>query len=591
MDKEAQAPRRSRRKAAVDAIPTTPDPIEIAMIAAASGKPLPNAARDVLVKHARLIDCQAELAKAQCSELKLRRVGEGVRAVLWGTLAVAALAIIGVIAAVVIRASRSDALIVQSFRVPPRLEAQGLKGEVIATQVLDKLAEMQGLTSSVRAASTYANNWEDELKIDIPNTGTSTDQVWKLLRAWLGEETRISGEVIEKDGGLALTVRVGSSPGQRFQSVGTDLDALITKGAELVYRQTQPYRYAMYLGDNGPEVERLPVLRQLTVHASPVERKWAYSGLSYDANTRGDFAGSVKMAARALAIDPVMIPALANGSQARQLLGHDQLALDMRIRLGKASIDTDEYEPVVAASGHCGTKFDVADALRDPRMADEAAACLEGSNALDVGSPALARAGAAFLRHDPALGTKFGTLATAAFPAALTERYKSQVRLFAEMERGASPALVTALEDFRKHAVLPASAGSFATYVNAAAPVQDWPTEAEVLLKLGRRDEAQALIARTPLDCYDCVRVRGLAAQAAGDAAAAQRWFAEAGAPRAPPPRGVRRLGPFPCPAPPLSSRRSSLHRGRSACAELGGSAQILGRCARCRGEGRASQK
>ena len=43
---------------------------------------------------------------------------------------------------------------------------------------------------------------------------------------------------------------------------------------------------------------------------------------------------------------------------------------------------------------------------------------------------------------------------------------------------------------------------------------------------LGRHAQAQALIGRTPLDCYHCVRVRGLVARRDGDPAAAQRWFA-----------------------------------------------------------------
>src|SRR5215207_4908334 len=203
----AAKPAKARRKTVRGTVPDTPDPVDIAMAAAASGKPLPEAARSVLEKHARLIDCQARLTNAQCAELRLGKIGEGVRAALWAMLAILAFALLALIVAVVVRASRSDSLIVQSFRVPPALEAQGLTGEVVATQVLDKLADMQERTGSVRAASTYANNWEDELKIEIPNTGASTAEIWTLLRGWLGKETRISGEVIRMADGLALTAR------------------------------------------------------------------------------------------------------------------------------------------------------------------------------------------------------------------------------------------------------------------------------------------------------------------------------------------------------------------------------------------------
>jgi tetratricopeptide (TPR) repeat protein len=529
MTDQANAPRKARRRAApVGALPDTPDPIEIAMIAAASGKPLPGPALNVLEKHARLIDCQAELAKAQCSELKLRKVGEGVRAVLWGTLAIAAFGVIALIGAIFVRASGSDALIVQSFRVPPRLEARGLKGEVVATQVLDKLADMQGRTKSVRAASTYANNWDDELKIDIPNTGASTDQVWKLLRGWLGKETRISGEVIEIGDDLALTARVGSSPGQRFQSPSADFDGLITKGAELIYRQTQPYRYAVYLARTGREAEQSPIFHELTAHASPMERKWAYSGLSLNANSRGDFRASVKMAARALAIDPSMAPALANGAQAHQSLGHDQLALDMRLLSYKQKPDRAEYDPSIAATNRCDDLFAIAQLLREPRTFDDAAVCYETHEVLDVVTPAYARSGAAFLRHDPDRAETLAIKSLNSLPAPIAEYFKASMQLAVEMDKGASPALATALDNYRKVAVLPASAGSMAKVLNAAAPTSDWPGQAEVLLMLGSATEAQALIGRTPLDCYNCVRVRGLTAQAMRDPSAAQRWFTEA---------------------------------------------------------------
>src|SRR5215207_5619191 len=193
----AAKPAKARRKTVRGTVPDTPDPVDIAMAAAASGKPLPEAARSVLEKHARLIDCQARLTNAQCAELRLRKIGEGVRAALWAILAILAFALLALIVAVIVRAARSDALVVQSFEVPAALQARGLTSKVVAIKVLDRLATMQEQTQSIRAASTYANNWENDLSIDIPNTGTTTDDIWKLLRGWLGKETRISGEVSE----------------------------------------------------------------------------------------------------------------------------------------------------------------------------------------------------------------------------------------------------------------------------------------------------------------------------------------------------------------------------------------------------------
>lgn len=140
------------------------------MAAAASGNPLPDIAR-------RVLEEQAGLLRAQRTELKLRHTGELVRAALWAILAIVAFAFVALLISLIWRASRSDALIVESFRVPPALEARGMSGEVVATQVLDRLAAMEQQSDSIRAAKTYGNNWGDELKIDIPNTSATAEQL------------------------------------------------------------------------------------------------------------------------------------------------------------------------------------------------------------------------------------------------------------------------------------------------------------------------------------------------------------------------------------------------------------------------------
>ena len=513
--------RRRARTPKPPAQPSTPDPTEIAMAAAASGKPLPEVARRVLEEQARYLS-------AQCAELRLRRVGEGVRAALWAIIAIAALAVVGLIAALVVQASRTDALIVQSFRVPPALAARGLTGEVVATQVLDKLADMQARTESVRAASTYANNWEDDLKIDIPNTGATTSEVWKLLRGWLGKETRISGEVIDVGGKLALTARVGSSPGRRFASATSNLDELISQAAELIYRQTQPYRYAVFVGRTpGREGERYSILKPLTSDPSPIERKWAYSGLSFDRNSFGDFRASLAMGQRALAIDPQMDPAISNTARAHRGLGHEQVALDMALYardLPKRS----EYDPVIEAANDCGDDLDIGVAQRDPIMLDRVPLCLETAPSSYADRMTSARLAAAWIRNDPEPLLRFREPPAPGVPAEFVARSTALMQLAGEIIRGPSPRLAQALGEFTRVAELPASAGSLAQLYRSSARVDDWPLQARALVLLGRNAEAEALIARTPLDCYECVRVRGLTAQALGDAPAAQRWFAEA---------------------------------------------------------------
>jgi tetratricopeptide (TPR) repeat protein len=508
---ESDPPKR-RRRAPQDSPLSASDPVEIAMAAAASGKPLPDAARSVLEKHGRLID-------AQVTELRMRHVGERVRAALWALLAIAALLLIGLIVSVVIKAARTDALIVQSFRVPPALAAKGLTGEVVATQVLDKLAEMQAATPSSRAASAYANNWEDDLKIDIPNTGATTDQVWRLLRGWLGKETRISGEVIDAGSGLTLTARVGSEPGRRFVDEKGDLDQLIKQGAESIFKSTQPYRFAIYLGRTERPDERLAVLKQLSTDPSPMERKWAFSGLAFDSNSRGRFREGLAYANRARAIDPNMLPAIGNASGARQSLGHLQEMVDLHRLVASLPIGK-EFDAGQVEASRCGNHLVDGFFTRDPTELDLGAECIEISPSGFNEFVSVLRMMAAVLRHDSGPAVAFRMAASSELPEEDARSNTAYGQLIGQMERGASPALDAALRAHREATANPTDIRS-----RALLPTQDWPLQAEALAILGRLPEAQALIARTPLDCYECVRVRGLVAQRMGDRGGAQRWF------------------------------------------------------------------
>ena len=512
-----------RRKQPRERLPETPDPVEIAMVAAASGKPIPDVARKVL-------EAQAQLIGAQCAELRFRRVGEIVRAVLWGILATAAFALLALAAAIVVRAMRSEALVVESFRVPPAMAAQGLTGEVVATQVLDKLAEMQANSESTRAASSYANNWGDELKIDIPQTGASVDQVWKLMRGWLGNETRISGEVISAGGGLALTARVGSSPGQRFADPKAGLDGLVVQAAELIYRETQPYRYAIYAGrEPGRRAERHALLKRLTADPSELERKWAYNGLSVDYREAGDFGRSAAMARKALSIDPDMIPALGNLSAIEFLEGRDQLAVD-RIRRQHRLPVGDGYDAAIVQSNNCRTRNQIAYVTRNIDDALWSLQCFEQATGLAGGSRATTQATLALLRHDlpRALAVRIASTSPG-YTQDEVELDNATMALLATVQDAPPPAVAAALRRFEaalQRALQPSLITS--AYNRATIPTRVWPLQAEALLRLGRTQQAAALIARTPADCYTCVRVRGLAAQAQGDAPGAQRWFLEA---------------------------------------------------------------
>src|SRR5207342_1000035 len=106
-----------------------------------------------------------------------------------------------------------------------------------------RLAALQTQTVSNRAASSYAYNWGDDIKVQIPQTGVSFGEANRLLREWLGHETHITGEIYRTESGLAVTARTNGRVSPTFSGPERELAQLIDQTAQAVYRQTQPYRY------------------------------------------------------------------------------------------------------------------------------------------------------------------------------------------------------------------------------------------------------------------------------------------------------------------------------------------------------------
>jgi len=177
-------------------------------------------------------------------------------------------------------AAHSDGLVIESFSVPPDLAEKGITGQVVATRMLDQLTAMQNVTTSLRAPKSYANNWGDDIKVEIPETGVSIGEAYRFLRRWLGHETHVGGEITRTATGLAVTAREGGESGVTFTGGDSELDALVLKAAEQIYRASQPYRYGVYLNNQGRSAEMATVFQGLTRAASASERGWAYIGLA-----------------------------------------------------------------------------------------------------------------------------------------------------------------------------------------------------------------------------------------------------------------------------------------------------------------------
>ena len=300
------------RKPAREEVPSTTDPVEIALIAAAGGSRTGAGAeaRALLEKQARLIDSQEMLARADLRHRGWQIISERVSAALKGLTALAGLLLLAGLGAFLWSAQRASGIVVDAFSVPPELERRGITGAVVATQLLDKMSALEADTLSARAPSGYENSWSDVDGVEVPYAGVSLGQLRREARAWLGSETHLMGEVTQLGGDqVAVAFRVGSRAG-RVQGSLSQFDQLQGQAALQIFKVTQPYRYSVYLRRNGDRGgESTAVLRQLTTSPDLRERLWALHGLALDAPTRAE---TLALYERALRLQPDFLPAVGN---------------------------------------------------------------------------------------------------------------------------------------------------------------------------------------------------------------------------------------------------------------------------------------
>jgi tetratricopeptide (TPR) repeat protein len=456
---------------------------------------------------------QVRYLEHQEKHLKLRYFGDRLRIALQLLGVVAGLAVVAFLAAMAWNAHRDRGVSIAAFSVPPDLAQRGLTGQVVASQLLDRLAGLQKQTVSGRPGSTYANDWGGDIKVEIPETGVSIGELNRYLREWLGRETRITGEVVRTPAGLAVTARAGARPGATFRGADADLDALVQESAEAIYSDTQPYRYAVYLASQGKADQAIAAYARLAQTGDRQDRAWAYTGWASLLLERGDPRGVLAKASEALRLDPRIQPAADALALSYGGLGRPEdetpVALDQLKRL-----ESGQFEGITPEAAQLKRDFvrgalsaqrgDLLDAVarldRLPETID-----FEGAGGLY--SLRESSASFLFLMHDVSGARR--RLAGAARGRLLN-----------------NPALeAVALEDWPRALSLldqaPAAARSIAGY---------WSDRALYLARLGRLTEAQAAIAETGPDCTECLAVRGMIRALAGDRQGSDRWFAQAAA-------------------------------------------------------------
>ena len=252
--------------------------VDPAAVALALGGASRERADAFLKKQEAFVDLQA---KELAHELGLRHWSLWVRHVS-GVLKLAfefsiALVLLGVVALLaneVWAAAHDNGLVIDAFSMPPDLAARGLTGAVVASELLDRLGQMEAQTEpTAQSEGTYRLDLADNVRIEIPETGgLSLGEIDRYLREKLGNETHVRGEIVRTPAGLTMFVRAGAAPGLSVDGSEKDLAGLISKSAENLFAQSEPLRYCDYLTDNAHFDEAIRRLRPMTLTGTAFHR-------------------------------------------------------------------------------------------------------------------------------------------------------------------------------------------------------------------------------------------------------------------------------------------------------------------------------
>jgi tetratricopeptide (TPR) repeat protein len=499
--------------------------VDPAAVALALGGASREKADAFLDEQRRLTAKQSHHLDEQLKRLKMGVVSDRLSITLKLLTALVGMGVAAAFAVMVWNAAHADGLIVESFSVPPDLAARGLTGQVVASQMLDKLTVLQNATVVGRPAKSYSNNWGDDLKVEIPDTGISVSEAYRFLRDWLGHETRITGEITRTASGIAVNARSGSDGGATFTGADSDLDQLLQKATEHVYGSTQPWRYGNYLSQHDRRAEAVAIFQAEAATGPAEERAWGYSG--WYSNASADYATLTHLLEQGLALAP----------DHRTLLNQFRVQESYEGMLEEALRDEKKVMSVIATG-------------------DDHASTPEAYLASKIFNPAnINQYTGAW--HDMALATasivqQFGSKYNTEQPAVLARAEVNEHDLAA-----ARRTFVTITPATERTGADSSDAYKIRLLMWMAADMQDWagvltqenaltaiekrsasaadrdvalavPTLALARAKLGDIAGAEARIAPTPGYCNPCLIARAQIAEVAGQQARADWWFDQA---------------------------------------------------------------
>ena len=481
---------------------------------------------DFLTDQRALIADQRRHLQRQHRQLGLSIINERFSIAFKAATILAGMMVAALLIHMVWSAAHSEGLVIEPFEVPSDLEARGLSGKIVASQLLDRLAALQSGTDSQRNPATYTTYWGNDIKVEIPETRMSLGDLKRLLTDELGQTTRVTGEVVRTGRGLAVTARAGTLGSRTVTGAETDVDELIDKLAQALYALTEPYRWGVWLQEHGRAAEGIEVFKDLAQHGPPAERPWGYLGWANSLEDPVGYEARLRMMKQITRQAPEMF-----------LPRQDAAILeDASSQPGESVRDFQAAAPLLSTSSHGGVRQDVVPIVKvrsrafiDVNTGAFHEAAPLWSRILDYGRQGTTYSVAAMLARS-LIGEHDITAARAALES--SDLSGTFIPGANALDRAWAQILLdTASENWP--AVIDAARAFDSIYLQypgqrSLAFAREIPWLAYAHAKRGDFKTAETLISATPPGCYVCLLFHARIAELEGDHARADRIYAAA---------------------------------------------------------------
>jgi hypothetical protein len=456
----------------------------------------------------------AQVEHFEHSHLRWRRFNDQMKGALQIMAVLIGAVIVLGLAVAAWNASRVEGLVVEAFAVPPQLAATGLTGDVVADELTNRVIAIRNVAdaNSVGHSGDVRQDSEQDIKVEIPQTGISVAEAWRILRAWLGHERHVRGSLrLAGDG--RITLALNGEDAASFTGPLANLGQLEQQAAEHVYEhadESNAANYVVYLGTSGHIVEAEALAGRYAQAATRNRADWYSLWAQYNF-----IAGHAAIARARMRLALAMDPRIATTHLVTLLMehsfGHEEEALrQSRLVAGLKDSDQPHYEQ--------GTGF------QDMQGIAASVAARDTGDFLGPGCPgryarAVLRAFCLAGAHDPGQGRTLIAEALSAGTPAADDLHMAYHAVDADAGDwtnavGEARAYQTAL--------------AHSEPATGALHTQAEPLLAGALAHTGDFGAAHRAIDATPADCYFCLLTRADIDVLGGNRNGAAYWFARA---------------------------------------------------------------